>query len=378
MTLLFVSPEIRDEIFSFCSYKDLQNLAGTCRAVRQEINDHARRRSKNEYNKTVQISSKSRIPRDWIACYVKFVRTICVDCGTSSVGRKNKTAPVWCDTCRKKRYPVMTKIDAKTGFLLNEIDLQALQCTKVENNMFPTAPQICLYERSQVEEAALKKFGGKSGLSAALLVVQERKDQLHDAQIMAQHNRRQKLMTLLSAASVPFSPNSEICKRFITSGRIRMKNIVTEAKREHIMSVHTSLRYSNYRGSTAEAASLYYEELLNGSFAQACTTCGDPIHGMLPTRPKKPRFGPSFVLPVKAVHAHAGMTERAKNVAQGRDRIAAEIYDRQFKVDKFLHKNVVTDEKLQELRKHAQVTSFIENGDIDWSIFFNFLNHLIA
>ena len=45
-SISFLSVEIRDEIFSFCSYKELQNIAGTCRGLRKEINDHARRRSK--------------------------------------------------------------------------------------------------------------------------------------------------------------------------------------------------------------------------------------------------------------------------------------------------------------------------------------------
>ena len=386
-SISFLSVEIRDEIFSFCSYKELQNIAGTCRGLRKEINDHARRRSKKEYNQTVQLirHTKPRIPRDWITCYVKFVRTLCLDCGTTSVGRKNRSAPVLCDFCRQNRNPVITKIDAKTKYVLNESDLQRLECTKVDNTHYCPAPPICLYNLREVQEAALQKHGGENGLTEALLVVQQRKDALHIAHVNAQNVRRQNLMTLLAAVSVPFSLNSETCKRYIKGGRIKMKDIVTGAKRDHIISVHTDFqpRDSYYSWDRARNhddlvrfSSAYYVAQLSDMESTPCIVCGEPLFASL-TTPNKPRFGMSFALPVKAQHAHEGMTERAKKVAQNRDGVSAEIYQRQIAVDKFLNAHVKSDEKLQGLREHPKIVSYIDEGNVTWSIFLGFLKNFI-
>ena len=371
--LLLIPSEMRDEIMKHCDHKTLKNLGKTNRDLRHEVNEHARRRCMKEYPKSAQRVRKSKrgTPRNWIVTYSKFNSTLCVACESTTISRKNLTTPVWCRRCLDTCRPKVTKQDAKTKYLLDEADLATLRCIKVHNLNYFRAPKIHLYEPEQVMEKAHDKYGGPTGLAAALTAAHQRKIAFGEARQNAKNARREKLKVLLELNGIPFQTTFNVsanCQLFVESGRYSIQTIATYAKRDHIVRMHTyddSISsfdgHMPYWNRYARRGSAYYEALLNDEAHTPCPSCGEPVFESLKMS-LEPRFGYFFSLPVKVVHAHDGMTDRARSIARNRDIATHARYERQLEVDKILNAQVECSKRLQQLRRHPKVLSFISDG----------------
>ncbi|KAI8918339.1 hypothetical protein DFJ77DRAFT_291075 [Powellomyces hirtus] len=146
----------------------------------------------------------------------------------------------------------MVATTAKTVYYLTENDLNTLECTRVPNPHYRSAPSMRLYDKFSIQCLAFAKHGGLTGVVAKKEKAEERSRKTAQTQKANLVARREQLRDGLAKVNLKARSDSRLQEMFMRGGKDAptLETVVETAVRMHIIHQHSN--YSDLLDKTYE------------------------------------------------------------------------------------------------------------------------------